>query len=132
MYLLLIYFYVQANSSRRTDQHPLKRAWWGNNRHRQVESRNIEKKKKLFDEIIQFSDPHSGEESGIDDEYERIVIMNYEKELEAKFGNNSKWISLPKLEYECREFFAAVCQIESEQFRNWLIFEYIGAVYFAN
>ena len=55
-----------------------------------MESRNIEKKKKLFDQIIQFSDPHSGEESGIDDEYERIVIMNYEKELEAKFGNNSK------------------------------------------
>ena len=32
------------------------------------------------------SDPHSGEESGIDEEYERIVIMKYEKELEAKFG----------------------------------------------
>ena len=71
-----------------------------------MESRNIEKKKKLFDQIIQFSDPHSGEESGIDDEYERIVIMNYEKELEAKFGNNSKWISLPKLKYECGEVFA--------------------------
>ena len=31
------------------------------------------------------SDPHSGE-SGIDEEYERVVIMKYEKELEAKFG----------------------------------------------
>ena len=45
---------------------------------------------KLFT-FVYFSDPHSGEESGIDDEYERIVIMNYEKELEAKFGNNSEY-----------------------------------------
>ena len=83
-----------------------------------MESRNIEKKKKLFDQIIQFSDPHSGEESGIDDEYERIVIMNYEKELEAKFGNNSRWISFSKLNYECGEVFAAACQIKSAQFRK--------------
>ena len=25
-------------------------------------------------------------ESGLDDEYERIVVMKYEKELESKFG----------------------------------------------
>ena len=29
-------FTFQANSSRRADQHPLQRAWWGNNRHWQV------------------------------------------------------------------------------------------------
>ena len=96
-----------------------------------MESRNIERK-QLCDQIIQFSDPHSGEESGIDDEYERIVIMNYEKELEAKFGNNSEWISLPKLKNECGEVFAAACQIKSAQFRNWIIFEDIGALQLTN
>ena len=44
--------------------------------------------------------------------------MNYEKELEAKFGNNSRWISFSKLNYERGEVFAAACQIKSAQFRK--------------
>ena len=50
-------FTFQANSSRRADQHPLKRAWWGNNRHWQVESRNIQKKNNFVIKLFNSATP---------------------------------------------------------------------------